>query len=212
MSTNESVKSFDEEARRHLVRVRELRRLAWVDTDLDPLERAVLALTGSKERLTEYQKQVTKIRQLKGEPVIQVVHWEGATKRGKVINALGGIISGEVFVASSDYQRSERGTYSGHMLLRVGVSRLVVMENSHCHIDAADPPTIEVGLLVNNESENHGLDPDDDFEEYSGKGQEGLTLIGREDIYNNELFAAGLHTIMLAIEKQRVPAKVQLTS
>lgn len=194
MGTAGYLEALGGEDRHHLGEVRRLRRTVCVDKTLDPLDRAVLGLTGSAEQLERYRKLAAKIGAAAGQPVTKV---DRNMRRGDRVWAKGGIIAGELKIDSSSFDvNKEVGTASGHAIFTVAVERMVNYYGEG-QPTIGDPGRITVAHLINHEWENHTVDPDKDF--YDAVPLDS-SLIGRKAIYESEHFRQGVSTLLLAIE------------
>lgn len=205
MGTKNYPNAFTAIDKRRLNDVRKLRRSAWSAEMLDPVDRAVLGLTGSVKELDKYRELAGTIGKLAGQPLIVISRID---EKRRVSAASGGIINGDLFVQGSSFDIDNTpGDASGHVMLAVPVSQFVTGNDVIGGVrPPTNPPTEEnltVAYLICHERDNRTSDPERDF--YDHMGGDYSLLLGRAAIYKSEYFQQGLSKVLLAMESPAIP-------
>jgi len=186
---------FAEQRREHLDKTRRLRRDVWRDETLDPVDRAVLGLTGSADQLNQKRGLARTIGQFVGEPLI-VINRVGSNGRPSL--ATGGVIAGELCLGPTTHAYNNAGQAKGHAELVVPVINLVslIAPEPHCK---NVPGNITVAHINYDESGHSTTNPGRD---YTDTILPSSVLIGRRAIFDNDHFKEEdyFRNFLLAIE------------
>jgi hypothetical protein len=200
--------------------LRDIRLEALYDTDLPDLDRAVLGLTGSDERLTHYREVNEEISRNIGKPIIIVTamrpkSFQNQDREVVVKEAQGGIIAGEIKVKfgsplSHGAEDEEPKIDSASMIVPV----LPVV--AYQHYERSKPATYlneqtgdydrregEGRLKIASISPNYRARPDEHDERPMFDGVVPNLFVGRRSMYTSELFLKGVHNLLEAIEDAR---------
>lgn len=211
-------KKLEASEKRHLTRVRGLRRDILADESLGDLDRAVLGMTGSQERLTEYQDLARKIGAQAGHPIIAIEAFD----EGKVRKAKAGIIDGDLEVEINRYddrygEKLSMPEYSAELSVPVNPILSYAWYKPE-HRESADNfffdkqttgqdvggGDIVIARFSHHEYRNNTTNPDNDVRNNQAND---VLLVGREDIYAHDWFSQGIGKILLALERYPVESK-----
>jgi hypothetical protein len=204
---------FDAADRQHMRRVRKLRAQVLEDESLPDLDRAVLGATGSFEELYRHQRLAEKIGSLVGQPIIRIDRIE----REQVTEASGGIVLGPVEASSNSTPRSDEKHFHNSKLsvpvspsISWWVSRSMrpVYEQEKVFFDQENTmydkdrgiSKLEIANISAVYPYRQAFKVLDPYSEFEHRIPHQDVLVGREEIYNHDLFSHGIHKVLTALD------------